>query len=243
MIPKIIHQFWDKPTPAKDVAERMDSWPTLHPGWQYKRWNDESAAEFIFKSFGRDAVVAFLSAKIPAMRSDIARLAVILHYGGFYLDSDWVCRRPLDDLLENHGVLRYRPSRPGRSKRTAERSKPIKLSNGFLGAEPGNVLFERAFDQVVKNIKKFVYSLRLTKVAGPVMLTDVWHWKLNDEERASFKLISKLEFDAYLRRLGALEYREEGQHWTADIKRRMIIDIDVGKEALSKLGLRADRPA
>ena len=35
-------------------------------------------------------------------KSDAMRLIVLEHFGGFYLDLDMECRRPLSDYLRNH---------------------------------------------------------------------------------------------------------------------------------------------
>lgn len=230
MVPKIIHQFWDRPVPPPDVRERMDSWPASHPEWQYIRWNDDSAVELIAKEFGHEAASRFLAAELPAMRADIARIAIILVHGGMYVEADWVCARTLDEFLPYYGTLRYGQTR----YEVNAKKKPIKLSTGFLASEPNGILFRNAWRRLIRNIVEMRFSLHVSKISGPQMLGDVWYNMLNDKERSKYHLVSKDEFTKYVKRPGKLEYRNEGQHWRDVILSRRIIDLRKGEAALKE---------
>ncbi len=227
LVPKIIHQFWDKPTPPPDVVERMDTWPERHPGWRYIRWNDETAADFILAQFGREAALCFLASIIPAMRADIARIAALVTYGGMFVEADWGCARTLDDFLIGHGTLRYGPGRG-----EGEAATRIRLSTGFIASEPNSPLLTKAWSQILANVKHSTYSLQISKMTGPGMLTAVWYGRLSEKERSLYRLILKADFADYITRPGAPEYRKDGNHWLTEIERRKIINFAAAEAAL-----------
>ena len=236
MVPRIIHQFWDRPEPPDDVRVRMDSWPAAHPDWRYIRWNDESAAKLIAEEFGRDAASRFLAAELPAMRADIARIAAIVVHGGMYVEADWGCRRSLEDFLPYYGTLRHGLTR----YEVNAKKKPIRLSTGFLASVPRGTLFRNAWRRLQRNIVEMRFSLQISKISGPQMLGDVWYGMLSAKERARYHLITKEDFAKYVRRPGKLEYRNEGKHWRDVILSRRIIDLRKGEAALETFGLQGE---
>lgn len=236
MVPRIIHQFWHDPTPPADIDARMNSWGEGHPDWEYVRWNDKSATELILRNFGRDEAVRFLAAELPAMRADIARVAIGVVYGGLFVEANWACGGRLDDFIGRNGTLRYTTSR----KSLEPDLMDIKLSNGFFAVAPRSVLFEKTWDRIMYNLVKEKYSLQVSKISGPIMLTKVWK-RLSSDERSIYHLISENDLLRYLSRPGTPEYRKKGEHWTKEINRRRIIDIGSGEEAFRRMEL--DTPA
>lgn len=213
-VPRIIHQFWDRPEPPADIAERMRSWPHHHPGWQHRLWNDDSAAAFLAEHHGDEAVLCFRAARLPAMRADLIRLALLSGIGGLYADADMRCRAPVGDLAEARAAIRVEAG-----KKTGK----AKLANNFMLASPGHVLFERAFAQALRNVREGELSLHVSKLTGPLLLTQIWAKQMNAAERAEVRQISELEFRRLVRIGGRLDYMAAGAHWPAEVKRRQII--------------------
>jgi mannosyltransferase OCH1-like enzyme len=93
-IPKIIHQIWlggEVPTKYKRY---MDSWKKFNPTWDYKLWTDKDVNDiFITKRSIFDAC------QNQGMRSDILRYEILRQFGGIYVDTDFECIRPFDDLM------------------------------------------------------------------------------------------------------------------------------------------------
>lgn len=91
-IPKKIHQIW-LGGPVPDVYKKyMDSWKTMHPDWEYKLWTDKDNIQIKAKRL-------FVSAHNPAMKSDIMRYEILRQFGGLYVDTDFECLKPFDDLM------------------------------------------------------------------------------------------------------------------------------------------------
>ncbi|MBA3752486.1 hypothetical protein H0X06_06930 [Candidatus Dependentiae bacterium] len=95
-IPKIIHQIWVGPkTPPTIFKESQESIKKHHPGWEYKLWTDEDIPHLQLYNQG------FYNASVNyGEKADILRYELLYRYGGIYLDVDFVCLKPLDELLQ-----------------------------------------------------------------------------------------------------------------------------------------------
>lgn len=93
MIPKKIHQVWF----GEELPEQYRLWSETiklhHPNWEYKLWTGQELNELPYSElYGKCANKSSMS--------NVARLAIILLYGGVYLDTDIECNKPLDDLMD-----------------------------------------------------------------------------------------------------------------------------------------------
>lgn len=96
-IPHIIHQIWlGSPLPEK-YQSFCDSWKAFNPGFEYHLWDDE-AIRSILK--GKIAELYDKTENYGA-KSDIARYAILLQYGGLYADTDFECVQSFAPLLDN----------------------------------------------------------------------------------------------------------------------------------------------
>ena len=104
MIPKIIHQLWVGP--KSPPTEMMDTWKEHHPDWEYMFWNEESIKEH-FPNGLHNQVQYDLMPEWNG-KCDIARYEILQKFGGFFVDADAVCLKPLEDyLLENDSFSCY----------------------------------------------------------------------------------------------------------------------------------------
>lgn len=93
-IPKKIHQIWlggDLPRKYRMLSE---SWNRFHPEWEYKLWTDKDV-----EGFGLKNKELFYKANNNGQRSDIFRYEILNRYGGLYVDTDFECLKPFDDLM------------------------------------------------------------------------------------------------------------------------------------------------
>lgn len=96
MIPKIIHYCWFGGNPyPKTVKRCIASWKKYCPDYEIKLWN-ESNYDVSKNAWLEQAY----RAKKWAFVSDYARLDIIYHEGGIYLDTDVELLKSLDPLLE-----------------------------------------------------------------------------------------------------------------------------------------------
>lgn len=91
MIPKIIHYVWfgGKPFPPK-IQKCIESWKEKCPDYQFIKW-DESNFDINSCDFTREAY----NQGMWAFVSDYVRIAALVQYGGWYLDTDVELVTPL----------------------------------------------------------------------------------------------------------------------------------------------------
>lgn len=129
MIPKIIHQLWIGP--KKPPVVLMDTWKNLNPGWQYMFWN-EAALQQYFPN-GLQNQKQYNEMDELCGKCDIARVEILNTYGGFFIDADSICLRPLDDyLLVNNSFSCY--------ENEFERGNLVAC--GYLACMPDNDLMQ-----------------------------------------------------------------------------------------------------
>jgi mannosyltransferase OCH1-like enzyme len=127
VIPRILHQIWlgDQPLP-EDFARYRETWLHHHPGWEQRFWTEENLPG----DLRRPEVYERL--RMPAERSDILRLEVLFREGGVYVDTDFECHRPLEDVIDDYEFV----------------TAPLKpngwINNAFIGSIPGHPILEHA---------------------------------------------------------------------------------------------------
>ena len=97
MIPKVIHYCWFGGAPLPDLALKcIDSWKKFCPDYKIVEWNENNfnleCCDFTRESY---------NAKKWAFLSDCARLYIVYHEGGIYLDTDVELVKSLDEVLNN----------------------------------------------------------------------------------------------------------------------------------------------
>lgn len=127
VIPKIIHHVWlGKPLSQEDKQLRK-TWYKFHPGWRFVLWTDrtenDSDAFYVDSWDGlRDALMfsdeTFILVDVARLqfgnrsffdeainygeRSDILKYEIVYQVGGMYVDCDFECLKPFDDLFDRY---------------------------------------------------------------------------------------------------------------------------------------------
>lgn len=97
-IPKHIHQIWIGGKIPKNFSALSKTWQEKHPLWRYTLWTDDKVKNFSFSKC-KDAFDKALSI---GAKADILRYEILYQYGGVYVDIDFECIKPLDDLVMSH---------------------------------------------------------------------------------------------------------------------------------------------
>lgn len=104
MIEKTIHYVW---LGSEDIPEKftafIENWRRLHPEWEIIKWNEEN-----FDCESNDWVRLAVEQNNYSLAADVIRSAVLLEYGGVYLDTDVELLKPFDELAgENDFFIGY----------------------------------------------------------------------------------------------------------------------------------------
>lgn len=172
MIPKIIHQTV-KQKPATWEENRISRRNRkLLPTWEHHLHDDHDNQNLIDKHYPAYAE-KFRSISAGVMKADIARLAYLVVYGGFYLDTDYKLLRSLDEsLLHFDCVLGLERGALNKISGHYEFSQDFKIGNAFFGARPNHPLFSGMLTRVLESVTSQKYfDLELMKISGPHGLT------------------------------------------------------------------------
>ncbi len=139
-IPKIIHQVWigSAPLPPR-YKVYIKECKALHPDWEYKLWTEKEIENWNFAT--KDL---YLKARNYQEKTNIIRVAAVQQYGGIYLDTDILCIKPFDALLEYYDFF------AGLEPNFINHWIPV-MNNAFIAAKPNHPLFTEYFQSLRDN--------------------------------------------------------------------------------------------
>ena len=154
-IPRVIHQIW-----VGDQSRRptrlMEGWRAAHPDWKYEFWDDAR-----IESFRLNNLTAYRASATQAGKADIARYEILHRLGGWFIDADSLCLRPIPDALTSHGFVANRESV----------ALPL-LANGVFGAEPGSRYLDACIARIARTPRR-AFGVELAWViSGPALFTE-----------------------------------------------------------------------
>lgn len=157
MIPKTIHIIW-----IGDDTKRPDNcintWVQHNPGWQVCLWNNDDLANHGWINARHMRTMAERGQLCGV--ADLMRLEILYEHGGFAVDADSVCRRPLEDWLfecEAFACWENELARPGL------------IANGYMASVPENPFF----GQMILDLQaqEVLGEGMAWQVVGPLFLT------------------------------------------------------------------------
>jgi len=132
-------------------------WQRLHPDWAYRLWSDAELPELRNQDLW-DRAGELCPGFEGQLRADVLRYELLEMHGGVWVDVDFECLKPIDDLLD--GVSCF----------AAWEIQGRVVNNAILGCEQG----EPFMDQLVDDLPGSVLSgksKRPSKISGPHFLT------------------------------------------------------------------------
>jgi len=203
-IPKIIHQIWegqDEPLP-NFLRVLGNTWKELHPDWQYEFWDHQRMITFL-KDYYSGYWERFHSFKYNVQRWDAIRYLILESFGGMYVDFDYECLEPFDDLLSDK--LCCFAAEP--EEHVASLSGGEYFNNALMASIPAHP-FIREINQAIfeTSVKDKEYPNKVAEVletTGPKFISSLYR---NSQDKNSVYIIpaelvsplSKMEIDRYL---------------------------------------------
>ncbi len=135
-IPRVIHQIWyqgEAQLPERYRRFRR-TWEKHHPAWEFVFWDERKMRELIHAEYAWFGSY-FDGYPMDIQRMDSARYFILNTFGGFYIDMDVECLKPIDELLDHYGLLL---------------SKTVGYNNAIIGCVPRHPLWRAVFDNLCK---------------------------------------------------------------------------------------------
>jgi hypothetical protein len=159
MIPKIIHQTWkDKNLPPiiyKLVSENINFLKAN--GYELMFWTDDMILKLISEEYPNFYNIYKL-ARTGVQKGDIARILLVYHYGGIYIDLDVLILRDFNEILDmtsNKLYITYEPS--GQTKALYNSDKYI--CNAFFAANKHNNMLRVILNNIPEYVKNYTENI------------------------------------------------------------------------------------
>jgi FkbM family methyltransferase len=174
-IPKILHRVW-LGGPLPDEYEQFGrGWQQHHPAWELKLWTEDTLPPLRNQEL-------FDAATTPAGKADIARYELLARFGGVYIDCDFECLRPIDELLVDVECF-------------AAFEDEEWVAIGIMGCVPGHSFFDAVIEQLPLSIAAHA-DRPVNEQTGPRFFTPLALVHAQDDAR--FRLFEPSLFYPYL---------------------------------------------
>lgn len=160
-VPHLIHQIWVGPRPLPSLFERFaEGWREKHPRWSYVLWTAPP------DGFRNASLLAEASRFVPAasmgqFASDLMRYEILHQFGGVYVDTDFECRRSIEELVGDVECF------------AAWEQQDVWVNNAIMGAVPGAPFLERLIAELPASVHANV-GARPNVLSGPQFVTKMY---------------------------------------------------------------------
>lgn len=180
-IPRIIHQSWKSSSaiPTR-FGPWMRSWTSAHPTWTYVFWTDADNLALFETLYPQYLHVAQGVGKIGL--ADMARYALLHSVGGLYVDADFECVRPLDQLMRDHEL--FLSSEPRAHTVLLEKSDSVSLCNALLASKPRHPLWLRVLDAIRAKFERNA-NRDPVGLTGPRILNQTYFEYVSSDQNAT----------------------------------------------------------
>ena len=156
---RTIHIVW-----VGDQTLRPDScietWRQMNPDWTVQIWENHHLGSETWQNLAHLREMATLELNGVA---DIMRWEILDRFGGFAVDADSICIRPIEEWLFEPEIFACWES---------EIARPGLIAAGYVYSHPGNALIR----QIIKDIQDLpnLSGGRAWQLVGPKRLTDTY---------------------------------------------------------------------
>jgi mannosyltransferase OCH1-like enzyme len=188
MIPKrIICTHISQHTLEPKLKYCMHLMQEMHPEWEFLFFSDGDCRDFIKKELP-DYLELYDWYPRPVLKADLFRLLAVYRLGGFYLDTDFLLKKPLDPLCKQRAVFAFEHEVNAKEfdlrypswMRTREET--LTLANYAFGAEARHPFVGAILDELVARTESLerenVVDLDVLHATGPDAVTTVYYREL-----------------------------------------------------------------
>jgi mannosyltransferase OCH1-like enzyme len=174
IIPKKLFQTWHTKKLLPKMNEAVVRIQTQNPELEYFLFDEDECIAFITQYFSDDVVGAYKKLIPGAFKADLWRYCVMYIHGGVYVDIKYQCVdgfKFIDIMDREHFVLErqysWKPNTHG-------------IYNALIIAKPGNTLFIKCIEQIVRNTQTYTYGFNELYPTGPGLLGELYFGNINE---------------------------------------------------------------
>jgi mannosyltransferase OCH1-like enzyme len=173
-IPRIIHQtakYRDFYGVYEEFHRKLRA---FHPGWDFRFYDDRDCRKLIKQYFGK-LLSVYDGYAHAIQRTDLFRIAAVFQFGGFYVDLDVECFKPIDDLCRNTIVFGEEKVLTPREKRRLRHRDAQRIGNYMFGSVPQHpFLADVMIRMTQESMKPIEIENDILETTGPGLLTRVY---------------------------------------------------------------------
>ena len=203
MKPNTIVQFWNTPDLPEDISKLVATWKEQNPSMEHKLFSYETARQFIADHYGTEIHNLFESAALPAMQSDIFRVAYCLKMGGFYIDCGTRCNASIEPMLSDDALFLVRKWHGG-------------IWNGAIGCSAGHPALEWIWNRIIQNLRAR-NSNDVWKLTGPLSFNQMVE---SQEFESSINVVEQPETKSFFDIVNELEHKKK--HWSKEQEKQSV---------------------
>jgi mannosyltransferase OCH1-like enzyme len=174
-IPKIIHLLCKDKIIPKHYLVHLNRIKELHPGWQINICDDEDMDKIVQEHFP-EYWKMFHSFPVHIQRLDVFRIMIVYLHGGFYLDMDMHCYKPLDPLLNNMLVLGEEKTLSDFELKETHHKHALRIGNYMFGSVQKHSFLLEFMQTALNNCTQQILTENdILETTGPGLLTNFYH--------------------------------------------------------------------
>ena len=151
----------------------------LHPGWEIKIYNEDDAIEII-DQYLPYLLPLYKSYTHLVQRADLFRVILVYLFGGFYLDMDMYCLKPLDDLRRFKLVLGEEKTLSAVVCTQLGLKEQLRVANYMFGSIAGHPFWLFFLHAALKqSFKKIITENDILETTGPGLLSNLFGQRKN----------------------------------------------------------------
>jgi hypothetical protein len=214
MTPNTIVQYWNTSKLPDDISTLVDTWKVHNPSMKHKLFSYEDASAFISQHYDSEIQELFKIAALPAMQSDIFRVAYCLKVGGLYVDCGIKCKAPVAPLLSSEALFLVRKWHGG-------------IMNGAIGCRAGHPALEWIWNRIVQNLKER-NSNDVWRLTGPLSFNQMVE---SGEFESSLNVVEQASTKPYFDIVNELEHKKK--HWSKEQEKQSVFSDELDDKKAS----------
>ena len=149
MIPSVFYLTHKEYT--KNVEEKIYLLKKVYPNFIIKFFNNKECRKWLVKNYGKRYVDIFNNFKSGPHKADFFRYCILYKNGGYYLDTDNVMLKNIEDFVNNYDLVSFIKSEPNtKCYKNDTKYHHKHIHQGFIACKPNMPILLELINQMIK---------------------------------------------------------------------------------------------